>query len=92
MFQPGLTSAVVRTCRRLWQYAVNAVLQDLGKQQPHKLSSQHLRQWRRQRQRVQVTAAAPVGAAASHSASEEHSSTLGKTGTQKEPAKSAEAR
>lgn len=56
---PGLSlhlngRASVYTCRRLWQYAVNAVLQDLGKQQPHKLSSQHLREWRRQRQRAQA--------------------------------------
>ena len=47
---------LVYACRRVWQYAVNAVLQDLGKQQPHKLSSQHLREWRRQRQRVQTKA------------------------------------
>ena len=48
---------------------MHAVLQDLGMQQPHKLSNQRLRQWRRQRQRAHarevpaITAAKPVTAA-----------------------------
>ena len=38
-------------CRRLWQYAIHAVLQDLGKHwPPQRLSGESLLEWRRQRQ------------------------------------------
>ncbi len=38
-------------CRGLWQYAIQAVLQDLGQHQPRKLTGATLLEWRDQRQR-----------------------------------------
>ena len=42
---------VTHGCRRLWQYATQAVLQDLGQHQPRKLTGATLLEWRDQRQR-----------------------------------------
>ncbi|KAA6426735.1 MAG: vacuolar sorting-associated 13F-like [Trebouxia sp. A1-2] len=39
------------TPRRLWQYAIQAVLQDLGQHHPRKLTGATLLEWREQRQR-----------------------------------------
>ena len=78
------------------------MLQDLGKQQPHKLSSQHLREWRRQRQKVQAkvhvstTAAAAATADATAAVTPDSSSKAPEPDhiaeTPKEASKSTEAR
>lgn len=45
------TDSTLLGYRRLWQYAIHAVLQDLGKQwPPQRLSGKSLLNWRRQRQ------------------------------------------
>ncbi|DBA81627.1 TPA: hypothetical protein ACH3X1_007382 [Trebouxia sp. C0004] len=44
-------AAAAVTPRRLWQYAIQAVLQDLGQHQPRKLTGATLLEWRDQRQR-----------------------------------------
>lgn len=47
----GTDSKGLHGCRRLWQYAIHAVLQDLGKHwPPQRLSGKSLLEWRRQRQ------------------------------------------
>lgn len=42
---------------------MHAVLQDLGMQQPHKLSNQRLKEWRRQRQRAHAREVPAMSAA-----------------------------
>ena len=47
----SLVKAYKPVCRRLWQFAIHAVLQDLGEHQLRRLTGDTLLKWRNQRQR-----------------------------------------